>query len=295
MDNKELKVKSFRVNEETFSKFKDIASKEFGNQSQCLEALINIYETEESKSILVNRELEIESFQDYLNKISRLFITSLQLSTDAEERVKSTFLQKLESKDEAILIVKNKIDELKLENKTLIDRNKQIQKETIALKSKNEELEISKNTLTQLVNRNHDLADTYKIELDKLIGKQALLDELELEIKDLNNKIITSTFEKNLLEQDILKLKNQNEELMIKKTEYDNTLKEKNDEVKSYKLLIESIKRESKAKILANDDRNRVEFEKALKERIELIERGYELDKKELELKIKELKLNKKL
>lgn len=295
MDNKELKVKSFRVNEETFSKFKDIASKEFGNQSQCLEALINIYETEESKSILVNRELEIESFQDYLNKISRLFITSLQLSTDAEERAKSTFLQKLESKDEAILIIKNKIDELKLENKTLIDKNKQIQKETMALKSKNEELEISKNTLTQLVNRNHDLADTYKIELDKLIGKQDLLDKLELEIKDLNNKIITSTFEKNLLEQDILKLKNQNEELMIKKTEYDNTLKEKNDEVKSYKLLIESIKRESKAKILANDDRNRVEFEKALKERIELIERGYELDKKELELKIKELKLNKKL
>ncbi len=124
MENKELKVKSFRVDENTFAKFKEIASKEFGNQSQCLEALINIYETEEAKAILINRELEIETFQDYINKINRLFITSLQMSSDAEERAKEVFLKKIETKDGLLETLKSKLDENKIENKKLLEEMK---------------------------------------------------------------------------------------------------------------------------------------------------------------------------
>lgn len=291
MNNKELKVKSFRVDEETFSKFKDIASKEFGNQAQCLEALINIYETEESKSILVNRELEIESFQDYLNKISRLFITSLQLSTDAEERAKSTFLRKIESKDEALIMMKNKVDELKIESKELMNKDKKNQQEILELKKKQEELDKSKNTLTQLVNRNNDLANRYKSELDEIKESKAIFVELE-------KKFNQSTVEKNKLElenealkQEILKMSNKNENLLIKNKECDNTLKEKVEELISYKMLIEALKRDTRAEILANRNKDREEFEIALKERTELIKRGFELDKKELELKLRELKI----
>lgn len=291
MNNKELKVKSFRVDEETFSKFKDIASKEFGNQAQCLEALINIYETEESKSILVNRELEIESFQDYLNKISRLFITSLQLSTDAEERAKSTFLRKIESKDEALIMMKNKVDELKIESKELMNKDKKNQQEILELKKKQEELDKSKNTLTQLVNRNNDLANRYKSELDEIKESKAIFVELE-------KKFNQSTVEKNKLElenealkQEILKMSNENENLLIKNKECDNTLKEKVEELTSYKMLIEALKRDTRAEILANRNKDREEFEIALKERTELIKRGFELDKKELELKLRELKI----
>lgn len=291
VNNKELKVKSFRVDEETFSKFKDIASKEFGNQAQCLEALINIYETEESKSILVNRELEIESFQDYLNKISRLFITSLQLSTDAEERAKSTFLRKIESKDEALIMMKNKVDELKIESKELMNKDKKNQQEILELKKKQEELDKSKNTLTQLVNRNNDLANRYKSELDEIKESKAIFVELE-------KKFNQSTVEKNKLElenealkQEILKMSNENENLLIKNKECDNTLKEKVEELTSYKMLIEALKRDTRAEILANRNKDREEFEIALKERTELIKRGFELDKKELELKLRELKI----
>lgn len=291
MNNKELKVKSFRVDEETFSKFKDIASKEFGNQAQCLEALINIYETEESKSILVNRELEIESFQDYLNKISRLFITSLQLSTDAEERAKSAFLRKIESKDEALIMMKNKVDELKIESKELMNKDKKNQQEILELKKKQEELDKSKNTLTQLVNRNNDLANRYKSELDEIKESKAIFVELE-------KKFNQSTVEKNKLElenealkQEILKMSNENENLLIKNKECDNTLKEKVEELTSYKMLIEALKRDTRAEILANRNKDREEFEIALKERTELIKRGFELDKKELELKLRELKI----
>ena len=57
MNNKELKVKSFRVDEDTFSKFKEIAASEFRKyKGQCLDALINLYETEQSKSTLVTHQ-----------------------------------------------------------------------------------------------------------------------------------------------------------------------------------------------------------------------------------------------
>lgn len=291
MNNKELKVKSFRVDEETFSKFKDIASKEFGNQAQCLEALINIYETEESKSILVNRELEIESFQDYLNKISRLFITSLQLSTDAEERAKSTFSKKLESKDEALIMMKSKVDELKMESRELINKDKKNQQEILELKKKQEELDKSKNTLTQLVNRNNDLADRYKSELDEIKASKSIFVELEKEFNQSKVEKNKLEIENEALKQEILKMRNENENLLIKNKECDNTLKEKIEELTSYKMLIEALKRDTRAEILANRNKDKEEFELALKERTELIKRGFELDKKELELKLRELKI----
>lgn len=126
MNNKELKVKSFRVDEDTFSKFKEIAASEFGNQGQCLDALINLYETEQSKSTLVTRQLEIESFQDYINKINRLFVTSLQLSEDAENRAKESFVKKLESKDEALLTLKEKLEIKQKEEQMLKEKNQRI-------------------------------------------------------------------------------------------------------------------------------------------------------------------------
>ena len=82
MSENELKVRSLRMDEETFEKFKAIAGEEFGNQGQCLSALVNLYETEKSKLILVDRKLEIESFQMYVNKLNELFVTSLSLNQD---------------------------------------------------------------------------------------------------------------------------------------------------------------------------------------------------------------------
>lgn len=117
--NKELKVKSFRVTEETFDKFKKIASDEFGNQGQCLDALISLYELENSKSTLIERKLEIESFQDYLNKINQLFLTSLQMSEDAGKRAEEEFVKKLSIKDVTIERLQRREEELIERDRTL--------------------------------------------------------------------------------------------------------------------------------------------------------------------------------
>lgn len=293
MENKELKVKSFRVDENTFAKFKEIASKEFGNQSQCLEALINIYETEEAKAILINRELEIETFQDYINKINRLFITSLQMSSDAEERAKEVFLKKIETKDGLLETLKSKLDENKIENKKLLEENKILINEAKELKTKIVELEENKNTLTQLANRNSDLADRLKLELEEFEKELSKYKDLKKEnekyldeFKSLKQQIDG----KNNIIND-LKLKNESYEESIK------SLREKNNnktnEINSYKSLLDAVKRESKAEIEAVESKYKEDYLKALNERETLLKREYELDKKELELKIRELELKK--
>ena len=293
MENKELKVKSFRVDENTFAKFKEIASKEFGNQSQCLEALINIYETEEAKTILINRELEIETFQDYINKINRLFITSLQMSSDAEERAKEVFLKKIETKDGLLETLKSKLDENKIENKKLLEENKILINEAKELKTKIVELEENKNTLTQLANRNSDLADRLKLELEGFKKQLSKYKDLKKEnekyldeFKGLKQQIDGKN---NIINN--LKLKNESYEESIK------SLREKNDnkinEINSYKSLLDAVRRESKAEIEAMDSKYKDDYLKALNEREMLLKREYELDKKELELKIRELELKK--
>lgn len=168
--SKELKIKSFRVDEETFEKFKNIASSEFKGQGQCLEALINVYEMENSKASLVERKLEIESFQDYLNKINQLFLTSLQMSKDAEIRFKDEYVKQLNIKNKTIEKLQNREDEL-------LEKVKLLEKSNKELTSSKDILEKDKSTLTQLVSRNHDLLDSNRREIENLQGFKIYKDE----------------------------------------------------------------------------------------------------------------------
>lgn len=139
--NEELKVRSFRADNDTYEKFKQLAEGEFGNQGQCLSALINLYETENSKAILVNRGLEIESFQDYLNKISSLFLTSLQLNQDAEGRIREEFARQLTSKDNTIIDLQTKIDDLATSKDAFEESSKLLEGENKKLQTNVSELE----------------------------------------------------------------------------------------------------------------------------------------------------------
>ena len=159
--NKELKIKSFRVDEETFEKFKNIASSEFKGQGQCLEALINLYELENSKASLVERKLEIESFQDYLNKINQLFLTSLQMSKDAEVRFKDEYIKQLNIKNKTIEGLQNR-------EKQLFEKTKFLETSNKELTFFKGELEKDKSTLSQLVSRNHDTLESNRREIEKL-------------------------------------------------------------------------------------------------------------------------------
>jgi transcriptional regulator NrdR family protein len=183
MDASELKVRSFRADNETYDKFKQLAEGEFGNQGQCLSSLINLYETEKSKAILTNRGLEIESFQDYLNKISGLFLTSLQLNQDAEGRIREEFIRQIESKDNTIVDLQTKVADLKTSNESNEENAK-------SLKDQNNELLLKVSSLEKTIdkqNKDYLVALADKDSLNKALTDSC--NERKIEIESLKAMI----------------------------------------------------------------------------------------------------------
>jgi chromosome segregation ATPase len=202
---KNYKVRSFRADEETFEKFKTLANEEFGNQGQCLASLISLYETEKSKAVLVERKTEIENFQAHANKIIEMFLMSLQLNEDAEERIRSEFEHLLSSKDCIITDLQTKEQELNTSNELYKKTAKEAEQENYRLLNQISELEkhISKQSReyeTALADKDSlnkaltDSCNDKKIEIEELktrlsetLFRLSKLDEIE----DQNNKLAT--------------------------------------------------------------------------------------------------------
>lgn len=284
--NKELKVKSFRVTEETFDKFKKIASDEFGNQGQCLDALISLYELENSKSTLIERKLEIESFQDYLNKINQLFLTSLQMSEDAGKRAEEEFVKKLSIKDVTIERLQRREEEFIEKEKKLKDELRKIKKDSEENLENIKNLEKDKSTLSQLVARNYELLEKNKEEIANLKSLEVLKEE--------NEKLKLSL-------EETLKGKNECENKIksfeLEKLSFGDKIefyleKEKNykEEVESYKKLVEAMRKEHNKELELLEDKYSKMIEKESRKLESAFEDRLNLEKRSLELDIKTLK-----
>jgi len=217
MDDKELKVKSIRADDNTYDKFKKLATDEFGNQGQCLTALINLYETETSKVALVERKVEIESFQDYLNKLGSLFLTSLQLNSDAEGRIRDEFARQLTSKDKTIEDLQVKINKLVSEKNSITEEyNNTIVKNEESLK-RVDELADSNNNIRALNEGYKEKNDTlngivseYKQYKTQVEEYKKLLADLQAKNIDLSNIIKDKDFTINKLNETVENQKTDN-------------------------------------------------------------------------------------
>jgi len=138
MEN-EIKTRSIRADSETFEKFK-LISEEFPNQAQALASLISVYEIEKSKTILPERQVEIESFASYMQKINEIYNHSLLLNNDAEIRIRGEFERQLKSKDATIQDLQDKVNNAELSQKEIGVMKNTLQRE----------VELSKNRITEL-------------------------------------------------------------------------------------------------------------------------------------------------
>jgi DNA anti-recombination protein RmuC len=195
MEPKEYKVRSFRADDETFEKFKALASEEFGNQGQCLASLISLYETEKSKAVLVERKIEIENFQAHANKIIEMFLMSLQLNEDAEERIRSEFEHLLNSKDRIITDLQTKEQELNTSNELYKETAKEAEQENYRLLNQISELEkhISKQ------NREYETALADKDSLNKALTDSC--NDKKIEIEELKTRLSETLFRLSKLDE----------------------------------------------------------------------------------------------
>lgn len=101
-ENKEVKPKSFRIDDETADKFKKIASDIGGNQQQTLSKLIEAYEFQSGKAVLVDKKADIEEFENYITAITRKYMDSLEDNQNLSQTIRTEFDAQLKSKDTTI-------------------------------------------------------------------------------------------------------------------------------------------------------------------------------------------------
>lgn len=101
-DDKTLKPKSFRIDDETAERFKEISATIGGNQQDTLAKLIEAFEFQSGKAILTEKKADIEQFEKYSNALTRMFMGSLEDNQNITETVRTEFDAQLKSKDVTI-------------------------------------------------------------------------------------------------------------------------------------------------------------------------------------------------
>ena len=108
-DGKELKPRSFRIDDTTIEKFKEISNIIGGNQQETLAKLIESFEFQSGKAVLTEKKADIEQFEKYITAITRMFMGSLEDNQNITETVRTEFDALLTSKDAVIQDLQEKL------------------------------------------------------------------------------------------------------------------------------------------------------------------------------------------
>ena len=120
MAEKEVKPKSFRLDDDTAERFRDIAAEIGGNQQETLSKLIEAYEFQRGKAVLIERKADIERFEGYVNLLSRMFMGVLEDNQNVSETVRGEFVAQLNAKDMTIRDLQDKVNSILLNHETVV-------------------------------------------------------------------------------------------------------------------------------------------------------------------------------
>lgn len=232
-DSKELKPKSFRIDDETAEKFKEIASSLGGSQQETLAKLIESFEFQQGKAVLTEKKTDIEQFEKYVSCLTRMYMSTLEDNQNITETVRTEFDALLKSKDSIIQDLQEKLtmakqlkDEATTKARTYSSENEMIKQAMERLTSeyeskldnmqdilneKEESNQLLKSAYTDLKAKNENIkADAehtqeLRRELDGLTSEynklQTAYKELEAELKQ--EKVVAELkLEKTLLENE---------------------------------------------------------------------------------------------
>lgn len=274
-EGKELKPKSFRIDDETAEKFKEISASIGGNQQETLAKLIEAFEFQSGKAILTEKKSDIEQFEKYVNAITRMYMSSLEDNQNITATVRTEFEALLKSKDSTIQDLQEKLtvakqlkEEATLRARTHADENVRLNDYITSLNTEyNSKMDDMEKMLSDKDNLNRALTDScnnlkHKVEtiireLEQVTPVQKLLDELEQK----HNSLISKS---DRLQADLNKEKARHEESIA-------TLKKHESEA------LERVKEQSQIAL----DRALLELERKYQEQIQQLkaEKQEEIDK----------------
>lgn len=195
-DDKILKPKSFRIDDETAEKFKEISANIGGNQQETLSKLIEAYEFQNGKALLIKDKESIEQFERYITALTRMYMSSLESKQNVTETVRTEFDALMQSKDTTIKDLQDKLTVAKQveqdatsraksyadENKDLADTIAKIQQEHT------QKITDMQQMLTDKENLNKALTDScneLKSKMDQMTAAAQENEVLKKDVADL--------------------------------------------------------------------------------------------------------------
>ena len=161
---KELKPKSFRIDDETAEKFKEISGRIGGSQQETLAKLIEAFEFQSGKALLTEKKADIEQFEKYVTAITRMFMGSLEDNQNLTEIVRTEFDALLKSKDATIQDLQEKLTKAKQLKEDAITKAKAQADESARLSSMigslNAQMDDMQSRLSDKENLNKALTDS---------------------------------------------------------------------------------------------------------------------------------------
>lgn len=114
-DGKSVVTRSFRVTEDTISRFKEVSAEIGGSQQDTLAKLIDVYELEKSKMAFPMASESVSQFEGLLGSINRLFLQMIEEKGNIETVCRSSFEAQLRSKGVLIDDLQSQIEKARLD------------------------------------------------------------------------------------------------------------------------------------------------------------------------------------
>lgn len=268
-DGKELKPKSFRIDDETADKFKEVSAKIGGNQQETLAKLIEAFEFQSGKAILTDKKADIEQFEKYVSILTRMYMTSLEDNQNLTETIRTEFDAQLKSKDAVIQDLQEKVtvanqlkEEYSLKAKAHASENEDLKNAIERLNTEyNSKMDDMQSMLEEKEKTNKLLIDTCTELKSKVAGMEKDVEQLaavQARYNQLNQDYNNTQMECQKLESVIERNKEHYEDAMsrLKKDNIDELARaelEHNkallDAEKKYQEQIEQLKAEKQAEV----------------------------------------------
>jgi chromosome segregation ATPase len=188
-ESKDIKVKSFRINDETSKKFKEIADGLGTNQQDTMQLLINAYCMQEQKTTLTDYKADLERIEGYTTAILKMYTTALQANKDVKETVRSDFEASLKSKDAIIQELQDKLADAQTTKEDAVVKVKSLEEENANLKGENSKL-LKRIEEKDELNKALKVADAeYKKQSDELEESIKANAELKAELESKSTEI----------------------------------------------------------------------------------------------------------
>lgn len=240
------KTRSIRATDEIFTKFKEITESIGSGTNESLSALINAYELQQAKQVLTGQAALIDDFKTRADGIIKAYISALELSVNAEERIRNEFAVQIDSQAKTIAALQRENESIKAETITIQTQlNDTIRALRHDLASDKERLQVAL--------KNEEQATASRIQAEKI--SQMLTEQLEqakASISDLQTKAAAAD-----------KLKAENEEY---EEEFDRVNREKKEMKAYYESQMQTMANEQETAVQRAINQTTAEYQRKIAE-----------------------------